>query len=214
MGKKRVFPAPVAQSNHSEQLAPHTTTTKRRRAKRQITYLTEEELERFFRAIDSRRDQAIFRLMAGLGLRSCEPGRLQLSDYRERAQRIYVHRAKGSNSGEYPLGRAAAAALRSWIRERGSRPGPLFPSRNHRPISRRMLDVLMKHYCDRAGIDPAKAHCHALKHTCGTHLAEQGEDVLRIGDWLGHRNIQNSTVYIHIANRERDQVGERRKDRW
>lgn len=209
MGKKRTFPPRTAQNNHSEQPKP-----RKPRGTRSITYMTEEELERLFRVIDDPRDAAIFRLMAGLGLRSCEPGRLQLADYRERTNRLYVRRAKGSNDGEYALGRQAGAALRKWIRRRGTRPGPLFLSRNRRAISRRMLDVLIKRYCALAGIDRSKAHCHCLKHTAGTLLAESGEDAIRIQDWLGHRNIQNTMKYLHLANRERDAVADRRRDKW
>jgi hypothetical protein len=32
----------------------------------------------------------------------------------------------------------------------------------------------MKEYCAKAGIRREKAHMHALKHSCGTHLAERG----------------------------------------
>ncbi|MGG7380887.1 tyrosine-type recombinase/integrase, partial [Escherichia coli] len=76
--------------------------------------------------------------------------------------------------------------LRAWLKERGTFPGPLFPSRQgSKGISRIRLDQLMKKYCKLAGIPKDKAHMHALKHSAGTHLAERGASAAEIQDWLG-----------------------------
>ena len=91
-------------------------------------------------------------------------------------------------------------------------PGPLFPSRNCNPISRDRLDELMKNYCRRAGIPAEKAHMHSLKHACGTHLSEMGKDVAVIRDWLGHRNVQNTMIYLEVTNKARDAAAESLRD--
>jgi len=175
-------------------------------------YLTQEEIERFFRSIPSVRDRAMFRLAYHRGLRASELGMIQFGDYRATAGRLFVRRLKGSRSGEFLLVDAEKAALRAWVRQRGTGEGPLFPSRNHRPISRKRLDQLMKRYCQAAGIGPEKAHMHALKHSCGTHLSAREPDIVAIQDHLGHANIQNTMVYVQIASRRRDEFGERLKD--
>lgn len=172
-------------------------------------YLTPEEIEAFFSVIKDTRDRALFRVIYHRGLRASEPGLLQLADYRPGSGRLAVKRLKGSNSGEFRLADAEERSLRAWIRERGEAPGPLFPSRLRRPISRDRVHELMQHYCQMAGIDPEKAHPHALKHSCGTHLSELGEDVQAIQDHLGHRNIQNTMIYVQVTNKARDATGER-----
>ena len=70
----------------------------------------------------------------------------------------------------------------------------------------------MKKYCAAAGIGPEKAHMHALKHSCGTHLVDLGEDVLMIQDHLGHRNIQNTMIYLRVSNKARTAADERLRD--
>ena len=174
-------------------------------------YLTTEEIERFFAVIKDRRDRALFRVLYHRGLRAHEPGLLQLSDYRERTGRLLVHRGKGSAGGEFLLADEENRSLRAWIRERGTAPGPLFPSRNRRPISRRRVHYLMAYYCAQACVPAEKAHPHALKHSCGTHLAELGEDLLVIQDHLGHRNVQNTLIYTQVTNKARDAAAERLK---
>jgi site-specific recombinase XerD len=176
-------------------------------------YLTEEEIERLFRAITDVRDRAMFRLAYHRGLRASELGKLTLSDYRPTAGRLLVHRLKGSRSGEYHLMAEEQAALRVWLRKRGTAAGPLFPSRNHRPITRFRLHQLMRRYCAAASIPTEKAHMHALKHSCGTHLSALEPDIAAIQDHLGHANIQNTMIYVQIASRQRDECSDRLRGR-
>lgn len=183
-----------------------------RKPKKPPQYLNPEEVERFFAVVRSIRDRAIFRVVYHRGLRASEVGGITLSDYRLNVARLYVRRLKGSNSGEYHLTLAEQLALRAWLRQRGTAPGPLFPSRNHRPISRFELHHLMRKYCKAAGIPVEKAHMHAWKHSCGTHLSVREADILAIQDHLGHVNIQNTLKYVTIASKRRDEFAERLKD--
>src|SRR2546422_9484149 len=76
--------------------------------RKEIKYLSEDELARLFSVIHSIRDRAIFRLAYHAGLRASEIGLLQLRDYDPKADKIFVHRLKGSNSGEHYLVREEA----------------------------------------------------------------------------------------------------------
>jgi site-specific recombinase XerD len=183
-------------------------------SKRNIKYLTDEELNRLFAVIEAPRDRAIFRLAYHRGLRASEVGLLQMGDYRPAVGRLYVHRLKCGavdTSGEYILTEAETKSLRAWLRERGEAEGPIFLSRFRQPISQQMLDVLMKRYCAAARIQPDKAHFHALRHSCATSLLEHGEDIADVQDHLGHANIANTAIYAKITNKRRDSTGKRLK---
>jgi type 1 fimbriae regulatory protein FimB len=185
---------------------------RRRRKKGEPPYLQAEELERLFKAIDSPRDRAIFRLAYHAGLRASEVGILHLRDYDPRTERLYVHRLKGSNSGEHHLCREETRALKAWLKIRGSEPGVIFASRKHSPISRQMLDVLMKEYGAAAELPKNLRHFHVLKHTCATHLLSRGFHVEQVQDWIGHANIQNTMIYAHITNGRRDEMARGLRD--
>lgn len=186
----------------------------KRKRKDAPQFLQTAEVQRFFKAIESIRDRAIFRLMYHAGLRASEIGRLQMRDYNPRTDRLFVERLKGSNSGDHHLCREEARALRAWLKLRGPDPGAIFPSRKGSPIDRRMLWVLMQKYGQAAGIPPALRHPHVFKHSCGTHLLERGFNIEQVQDWLGHANIQNTLVYAKITNPRRDEMARSLRDTW
>lgn len=176
-------------------------------------YLQMEEVESLFRVITDKRDRCIFTLTYYKGLRAHEVGLLQLSDFRARDGYLFIHRGKGSISRHYALVKKELIALRAWLKQRGNTPGPLFPSRQGKKgITRGRLDQLMKTYCQLAGIPREKAHMHALKHSCGTHLRERGETAEVIQDWLGHRDPKSTEIYMHFSRRRREEAVERNLD--
>jgi type 1 fimbriae regulatory protein FimB len=193
---------------------PRSDSPKRKRHTDEPPYLGFEEIARLFSVIESPRDRAIFRLAYHAGLRASEVGRLELRDYNQHTERIYVHRLKGSNSGEHHLVREESKALRAWLKIRGAVPGAIFLSNRRSPIQRRQLDTLMKKYGELAGIPSKLCHFHVLKHTCVTHLNSRGFRVEQVQDWVGHANIQNTMKYLHITNPGRDQMAEQLRDTW
>ena len=171
-----------------------------------IRFLTLEELARLFAAVRANpRDRALFLIAYRHGLRASEVGLLRTDDIDFRAQRIMVHRLKGSHSGAHPMQPDEAKVLRAYLREQPSPPSPiLFPSNRGDPIARRTLDWLMKRYREAADVSPGKRHFHCLKHSIATHLLEAGADLRFVQDWLGHSNIQNTVVYTFLTARSRD----------
>lgn len=209
IGKNRAVFGRAAQSADSEKPAKRRAPARRSDDK----YLQPEEIVALFKVIKEKRDKAIFRLAYHRGLRAHEVGLLMLSDFRDRDGVLFVHRGKGSISREYSLVDEELRCLRAWLKERGTYPGPLFPSRQGRKgITRRRLDQLMKEYCALAEIPAEKAHMHSLKHSCGTHLAERGLAADEIQDWLGHRDIGSTNIYMHFSRRRRSAIAEKHRD--
>jgi site-specific recombinase XerD len=183
-----------------------------------IKYLTQEELKRLFQAIEAgrakkhlmapeltKRNLAIFLVAYRHGLRVTEVGMLKLTDVNIDHGRIFCRREKKGISGEYPMENDELKRLRAYLKERKSNSPALFPSLRDNPVSRRLLDDLMKAYGEKANIPPDKRHFHVLRHSIATHLLDAGADLRFVQDWLGHSNIQSTIVYAQISNRTRDE---------
>jgi integrase/recombinase XerD len=211
IGKKGRFSARAPHTAENVELKPK---ARKRNELDDSQYLELEELDRLFKHITRKRDRAIFRITYHRGLRAAEVALIQLADWKDRDGLLYVRRLKGSISRDHRLTEEEARALRAYIKdERGTKPGPMFPSRQGRKgISRYMLDKLMKKYCESAAIRLDKAHMHALKHSCGTQLRERGNSADEIQDWLGHRDSGSTDIYMHFSRRRREAAEDRNRD--
>src|SRR5258708_21511490 len=87
---------------------------------------------------------------------------------------------------------------------RGKRSEWLFPSnRNHasdKPISTKVVWHACRHAAKRAGIQK-RLHPHTLRHCFATHLLEQGADLRNIQMLLGHNDLEQTTIYLHVSER-------------
>jgi site-specific recombinase XerD len=169
-----------------------------------IKFLTLDETRRIFSRITDKRDKAIFLIAYRHGLRASEIGLLRVDDLDLKRFKILLHRLKGSLSGEHPMQADEARAVKAWLKQRGSESPVLFPSHRGLPISRQMLDVLMKGYGEEARIPAEKRHFHVLKHSIATHLLDAGADLRFLQDWLGHAQIQNTVIYASLVSHSRD----------
>ena len=58
--------------------------------------------------------------------------------------------------------------------------------------------MLVRTYREQAGITKP-ATPHSFRHTFGTYKAEKGVDVFQLRDWLGHKNLTTTQIYVHLA---------------
>jgi site-specific recombinase XerD len=173
--------------------------TGKRRGARTIHFLTQDEVRRLFAVIKSKRDKVMFLLAYRHGLRASEIGLLQRMDVDLKQGRIAIHRLKGSLSAVYPCSRILARCCLPIS-------GPaLIPHRissspiGGDPINRRTLWCVMGMYGEKAGLPPEKQKFHCLKHSIATHLLDAEADLAFVKHWLGHKNIQNTTIYAQLT---------------
>ena len=111
-----------------------------------IHYLTQDELTRLFGVVESKRNQAIFRVAYTYGLRASEIGLLAQDDVDFDRLKIRIRRLKGSISSEYPLTKEAQRDLKRYLRSRADTSPILFPSNQGLPIHWKTLNAMMGKY--------------------------------------------------------------------
>ena len=166
-------------------------------------YLTQDELTRFFAAIDAPRDKALFGLIYHYGLRVGEALMLSVDDVNFKNHRITLRRLKNGLEGEKPLWRHTAKLLRAYLRERRDVGSYLFTGCKG-PLQKRQVQQLFTNYSQTAGLQARSVH--SLRHTMAVHLLEAGRGIEYVADHLGHKNIQNTRIYAQITHPLREQV--------
>ena len=172
-------------------------------------YLTQEELQRFRRAVaagGSLRDLVLFGLMYRFGLRAVEVTRLLVEDLDLARSRIHLRRAKGGDAKEYPLPRELVPALRRYLRQRTDLGPFLFTGRqsnNQHGLAVLRVQQLFKQYARAAGLSPTVAS-HSLRHSIAVHSLEEGFGLEYVADLLGHASIRSTAIYAKVTTPARE----------
>jgi integrase len=174
-----------------------------------MTFLTQDEVKRLFATIKGKRDRALFSLAYHHGLRASEVGLLQRTDLDLQQGRISIHRLKDSSSGVYPMHPSDMKLIRVYLREREDPSPYVFVSNRRLPLHRHTLWDATRTYGKRVGLPEAKQNFHILRHSIAVHLLDAGADIYFVKDWLGHKHIQNTMVYVKYTTATRDNQARR-----
>ncbi len=170
-------------------------------------YFTPEEAAALVEGAPSYPTRMAFRFMLRTGLRVSETLALRRLDLRlDQDPPIIVVRAdspgnKARKGREVPV----PADLVENLRDLAS-----FHSKDHyRPmmdISRQRIGQVMKEAAVRAGIDPARAHPHAFRHTYGRNCVLRGVPIPVLQKWLGHASMVDTQRYVELAGAHHEWV--------
>jgi integrase/recombinase XerD len=167
--------------------------------------LEPDEVNALVAALRKWRDRAMVEAMVLGGLRRGEVLGLRLEDLRPGERRVFVVDGKGGHQRLVPMsGRffASVAAYLDSERPAEADTDRVFvvlkgPNRG-RPLTAKGLDEILDGARRRAGL--AHATCHELRHTCLTRLREAGMALEAVQAQAGHRSIEATRVYLHLAN--------------
>ncbi|HEX7424066.1 MAG TPA: site-specific tyrosine recombinase XerD [Terriglobales bacterium] len=147
------------------------------------------------------RDHAMLELLYAGGVRVSEVADARLEDLKLEMGYILV-RGKGDKERIVPLGVPAQQALQRYLKNgRGAiakkRSSPLlFLGTGGRRLTRQRIWQLV----GKAGLASGRhASPHMLRHSCATHMVENGADLRTVQTILGHADISTTQIYTHVA---------------
>src|SRR6266542_2082314 len=166
--------------------------------------LSPADVDRFVAALRTHRDRAMVEAMVLGGLSRREVLGLRLRDVSPGDHRLFVAEGKGGHQRSVPVSRRFFLSLSEYLAT--ERPQTdvdrvfvvLKGPRRGLPLSAYGLDEIVDGARQRAGI--AQLTCHQLRHTCLTRLREAGMALEAVQAQAGHRSIETTRIYLHLAN--------------
>ncbi len=146
------------------------------------------------------RDRAMLELLYSGGVRVSEVANARLEDLKLDMGYILV-RGKGDKERMVPLGVPAQHALQEYLKHgrevlAKQRSTPLlFVASKARGLTRQRIWQLVS----KAAFAGRHASPHMLRHSCATHMVENGADLRTVQTILGHADISTTQIYTHVA---------------
>ena len=163
------------------------------------------EVDLLLAACRTLRDRGMFEAMVFGGLRRCEVLGLRLDDLDAAHRQIFIVEGKGGHQRQIPISRRWFSTVGDYLRiERPVEATTdqvfvvLKGQRRGRPLSFEGLNQIFVSARQRAGL--RRITCHQLRHTCFTRLREAGMELEALQALAGHRSIETTRIYIHLAN--------------
>lgn len=168
---------------------------------------SKEEVRTFISAFTDLKQKSMLILMYSAGLRVGEVCRLRYEDISRSKMRIHVAHGKNRSDRYAILSPTALDILTQYWFAHGKPTGYLFPKQNgqDKPIDTFYISRHMTAMEESLGW-PHRFTCHSLRHAFGTHLYENGVDILTIKELLGHKSLSSTLLYVHLASNGTDSV--------
>ena len=173
--------------------------------------LSKAQIQSLYEVCESHQDEALLALFYGCGLRRSEAANLQLRDIDFRRQLLYVRRGKGKKRRVIPLTPKLVSDLKKYgYEERPQQISKWTKTKDHKAYMLNKIGTAISGYrywdhfkqmVKRTDL-PKNTSLHHLRHSIATHLLEEGMELERVRDFLGHDFLETTQHYTHISNEQ------------
>ncbi|MGC5016334.1 tyrosine-type recombinase/integrase [Streptosporangium sp. DT93] len=148
---------------------------------------------------ESARVQAILAVLIGTACRISSLLNVEVDHLTHQGRlRVVNLPVKGNRTHPVDVRPFIGEILDGYLAERGNSPGPLFRSRNGRPLQRTYIRELIQRIAKAIGVaDHDKLSIHGIRHSVATALLEAGEELSAVQALLGHASPDTTQIYAH-----------------
>jgi len=165
------------------------------------TILSQEEVAQLIRATRTPCERILLMTLYATGVRRSGLTHLKINDIDSQRMVVHIRGGKGRKDRDVMLSPKLLTALRThWRFYHRKSSTWLFPSnyRKDRPIDTKTVWYACQKAAQRAGLQK-RVHPHTLRHCFATHLYEAGTDLRAIQILLGHEDLKDTLIYVHLA---------------
>jgi len=164
-----------------------------------------EEVSRLIESARSPFDRTILMTLYATGVRRAECAALKVADIDAPRMVLHIQQGKGGKDRDIVLSPRLLEEFRQHYRRLRRKPSAwLFPGGTRHTADTPITEKVVWHACRRAaqrcGVNKP-LHPHTLRHCFATHLLEAGADLRTIQLLLGHADLRETMIYIHLSKR-------------
>jgi integrase/recombinase XerD len=176
---------------------------KRPKKERKIpAVLTKEEVKKILEVLDTKKSKLMVSLIYACGLRVSELVNLQFNNFDFNEKIGHVRQAKGKKDRIFNIPVYLLEDLKNQVvQQKEKKEGNYLFTGPKGKLSSRNLQKIVSKAAKRAGINK-EVHCHTLRHSFATHLLENGIDIRKIQELLGHADLSTTQIYTHVSAEE------------
>ncbi|HPV63131.1 MAG TPA: tyrosine-type recombinase/integrase [Fervidobacterium sp.] len=167
------------------------------------SFLTIEEVRKMINTYNEERElkhKAILAMLYFCGLRVSELCNLTVEDVSLYPAYVKVMMGKGNKDRLVPLSENVVPLIEKYVNKYA--PRAYFFEHNGRPLVPSTVFRIVKRAANRAGI-MKDIHPHTLRHSFATHLIMNNVNVKIVQELLGHSNLSTTSIYLHVADKEK-----------
>jgi site-specific recombinase XerD len=172
-------------------------------------YFNFNECQQLLNNVRSRnqtRNKIIIQLFLSTGMRLSELVSLNIQDIRSIRDDNITITGKGDKERTIYMSQQIQKQLQEYLKQRPAvKTNALFVSERGNRINKGTVQQMIKTALNNAGL-PGKTH--KLRHTYATQLYQNGVDLRKLQELLGHSDISTTTIYTQVAKKELQQIAE------
>jgi len=172
-----------------------------RREKRLPTVLTKDEMKKLMKSTKTKKSNLIISLMYACGMRVSELVSLKVLDLEFDDKIGHMRQAKGNKDRVFNIPEFLNKKLQKQAENQKKNNQEYFFSGPKGKLSTRNIQKIVNKAAKDAEIKK-EVHCHTLRHSFATHLLENGVDIRKIQELLGHADLSTTQIYTHISTEE------------
>jgi len=172
-----------------------------KREKRIPAVLTKEEIKKLFNAIPNKKSKLMISLIYACGFRVSEILNLKINDLNFEEMTGYVRQAKGKKDRVFNIPKFLLKLLKRQVQKQQENNQEYLFTGPKGKLTDRNLQKIVRIATKKAGIEK-QVHPHTLRHSFATHLLENGVDIRKIQELLGHADLSTTQIYTHISTEE------------
>lgn len=186
------------------------------------TTLSTDEIKTLFNATErerkhpkqealNARDRAMLVVYYSCGLRRNEGVNLRIDDINFDTNLLHVRKGKNYTQRFVPFNKTNAAYLQEYIYDhrpqliKSKTENALFISTLHKPMQKDALYKSLKKlqtHSEDIHLKQKDIGLHTLRHSIATHLLQAGMSLEKISRFLGHKSLDSTQIYTHLAQYE------------